>query len=560
MTDEPRVEVGTVTTRHGQDRAVDDGTADEVPQGAGGRVGVAIRGIGLAVVDRAVLVGLLVLAAVLRFVDLRTRGTWDADQGNDMLVLHDLVTKGVLPLLGPPTSIGDFHHGALYYYALAPAAWLGGSDPTIVVGEIALLGTAAVGLVWWIARAMAGGTGRELRGSIAGLVAGLAIAVSGSAVNESTFIWNPNLIPFSAALTVTAAWRAWTTRRARWWVLALAAQALTMQAHVLGAVFIVPLGGFLVADAARRTSVERRRVLAAAGVGVMLIAVSYLPLVAWELGHDFSESRAAVAFLTGGGQPVDLNPLVRVVFVGLRILSWPLTGLLTDALPAGTVAGVAVIVIVAWRLLDTRRGRQASSERIAVRWLALALTWCWLVLGLGIAGLATVTPLPVDHYHAFLDPLVFVVVGLGAAAAIARTEGAGTDLQVTSIGPRAIATVAVAALVAWNVAHWPPAVAPDGGWPAAQAAASRIERSLDGRTVELSSLPTFKAANAYAFPLVRDGYAVDAGPGAGRIVVVCDSLFVADCGGAAEASVSTWPVLDRFEAAPGRTITVFGRP
>ena len=33
-----------------------------------------------------------------------------------------LVQDGVVPLLGPPTSIGDVHHGAWYYYLLSPAA------------------------------------------------------------------------------------------------------------------------------------------------------------------------------------------------------------------------------------------------------------------------------------------------------------------------------------------------------------------------------------------------------------------------------------------------------
>ena len=65
-------------------------------------------------------VGLLVLAAFLRLPDLATRGTWDSDQGHDMLVLRALVRDGVVPLLGPPTSIGDVHHGALYYYLLVP--------------------------------------------------------------------------------------------------------------------------------------------------------------------------------------------------------------------------------------------------------------------------------------------------------------------------------------------------------------------------------------------------------------------------------------------------------
>ena len=54
---------------------------------------------------------ILALAALLRFPNLATRGTWDGDQGRDMLVLRALVRDGVVPLLGPPTSIGDLHHG-----------------------------------------------------------------------------------------------------------------------------------------------------------------------------------------------------------------------------------------------------------------------------------------------------------------------------------------------------------------------------------------------------------------------------------------------------------------
>ena len=76
------------------------------------------------------IVGIVAVAAILRLVNLSTRGTWDADQGHDMLVLRDLIQRGQVPLLGPPTSIGDFHHGVLYYFLLAPAAALSGTDPT----------------------------------------------------------------------------------------------------------------------------------------------------------------------------------------------------------------------------------------------------------------------------------------------------------------------------------------------------------------------------------------------------------------------------------------------
>ena len=99
---------------------------------------------------------LVLVAAILRFIDLPTRGTWDADQGHDMLVLRDLAVNGQIPLLGPPTSIGDFHHGVLYYLLLAPVVAVFGVDPVAVTGAIALAGTLAVAVTWWLARSIGG--------------------------------------------------------------------------------------------------------------------------------------------------------------------------------------------------------------------------------------------------------------------------------------------------------------------------------------------------------------------------------------------------------------------
>ncbi len=92
--------------------------------------------------DLAGLLVVLVVAAALRLPGLAARGTWDADQGHDMLVLWRLFATTSCPLLGPPTSIGDFHHGALYYYLLAPFAWLSNGNPTVVVGAIGAGGIA----------------------------------------------------------------------------------------------------------------------------------------------------------------------------------------------------------------------------------------------------------------------------------------------------------------------------------------------------------------------------------------------------------------------------------
>ncbi|MGZ8513603.1 MAG: ArnT family glycosyltransferase [Candidatus Limnocylindrales bacterium] len=505
--------------------------------------------------------GLMVLAAALRLPDLATRGTWDADQGHDMLMLRALVRDGVIPLLGPPTSIGDVHHGALYYFLLAPpAAVTGGDSPLAVVAWIALAGIAAVGLTWWLARSIAG--------PVAGLVAGLAMAISPAAVDESTFIWNPNLIALSSAVALAGAWRAWTTRRPAWWLVAAVGTAVTMQCHVLGVTLLPVVGALLVADIRRRTAPLERRALIRVGLGgLAIIALSFLPLVILELTTNFSEVQAALAYLHAGGDRSTVAPIARFLVVAGRVVSWPLVGLITTGVTAAILAIVGLLAVTAWRFVSA-----VGPERVAVRWLTLGLAWTAVALAIISPSLATVIEgLPNDHYHAFADPMVFILLGIGAAA----LWRAGAQPAPSSVTPgRLLAGVGLLAVIAWAVPHQPPAVAPDGGFPAAEVAAARIEAAIPEGAMAFGSLPMFKTAEAYVYPLVRDGRRVDAenldgrstGAG-GPLVVVCDSLFEvpigAACGGPAEAAavpVAYGQPIDRFKAAPRQTITVYRAP
>jgi 4-amino-4-deoxy-L-arabinose transferase-like glycosyltransferase len=503
--------------------------------------------------DRLVLVGLVLLAATLRFVNLATRGTWDADQGHDMLVLRALVGAGELPLLGPPTSIGDFHHGVLYYYLLAPAAALTGADPLGVVGAIALAGVAAVAVTWWLARAIGG--------PVAGAVAGLLMAVSASAVDESTFIWNPNLIALSSSIALAAAWRAWTGGRAAWWVVAGLGVVVTMHCHVLGSVLLPPVAGLWVADMRRWHPGGMRSARLRAGMlARALLILSYVPLAIHELGNDFSEARAALDFIAGGGESSAMALPIRLLVVALRVLAWPLTGLVTEAPIAALLATALVVGLLAWRVIAG-----VGPERTAARWFAATLAWTIIALTVAASGLATVIPgLPNDHYHAFADPIVFATVGLGVAA-LARWRPTGASVPVGTVAAAGL----VAILVVFNLSREPPAVVADGGWPAARAAAARV-MAVGPYPISLASLPTFKSADAMRFPLVAAGAVVLPGTAAPTTqpatrVVLCDSLFEtaigAACGGPAEdALVGDRALVDRFEAAPGRWVSVYLQP
>lgn len=511
--------------------------------------------------DRLALPALVLLAALLRLPNLATRGTWDGDQGHDMLVLRTFVRDGTLPLLGPPTSIGDVHHGAWYYYLLSPAAALtGGDSPLAVVGVIALAGIAAVGVVWWL--------GRSVGGSIAGIVAGVAMAASAAAVDESTFIWNPNLIALSSAIALAGAWKAWSGGDRRWWLVAAIGTAITMQCHVLGVALLPVIAAPFLLDA-------RRRTLGLVWAGVLaILLIAYVPLVVNELTTGFSEARAAAAYLASDRSGADVAIPIRFGIVALRVLSWPLTGLITDGFIAGSLATVAVIAITVWRW----RSRDIE-ERFVVRWFGLGLLWSVVFLTVAAPSLAAVVRgLPNDHYHAFADPMVFVLVGLGAAALVREVRA--------PVGPVTAASIVVL-LLGWNLTHLPLPVHPDGGFPAGDAAAQRVDDALTAQGVDrtgatwIRSMPDFKSTEALVYPLARLGraYSADLPKGqralgsaatpdaAAGIVIMCDQLFRdangADCGGPAEdaaaaaSGASGAALIDRFEAAPGRWMSVY---
>jgi hypothetical protein len=286
--------------------------------------------------------------------------------------------------------------------------------------------------------------------------------------------------------------------------------------------------------------------------GIVIIGLSYVPLLASELATGFAETQAATSFFAAGGASVGTSLPVRVLIVALRILAWPLTGLVTNAPLAALVAAAAVIAILAWRSLTA-----PLPERVAARWFGLTLAWSALALAVGAATLATVVPgLPNDHYHAFLDPIVFVTVGIGAAAL----------WRLGYAAPRLVAVAAVAAVAAFNLLTWPPRVSPDGGWPAAERAAARVATATAATPYSLVGVPPFKATDAYGFPLVRAEHPPAAASIGPAVVVVCDRLFEATtgapCGGPAEDAAaalvdSGLALADRFDASARTAVSVY---
>jgi hypothetical protein len=525
--------------------------------------------------DALVLGALLVLAAAVRLPGIATRGRFDGDQGYDMLTLLHFTRDGVFPLLGPPTSIGDFHHGAFYYLLLAPVAAISNSDPIAVVTALALMGAAAVGVTWWLAR--------SIGGRVAGLVAGMLLALSPAAIDESTFLWNPNPIPLFAAIALAAGWQAHRTGRVRWWVVSLASAGIVFQLHVLGVVFLPPVVALLAVDIRRAAragdGTAARRLVRAGLAGFAVIALLFVPLAIHELQTDFGETRRAIAYFTGGSDGASgLDPFARVFFTMFRIVGWPFVGVVTDAPFASTLVVALAVVLGAWAAA-TLRGELG----LAARWLAGTVAWSALALSLLAPSLQTIVAgLPNDHYHAFLDPVVVVLVSVAAItmAAPGTLPGVATDSAPSGrsalrpgvdVAARALLGAVFVLLIALEVSRWP-IPDPNGGWPAAATSGTRIVATTGSDPVALLDLPAFKTPAGTGFPIVMAGGTLtDDLWSAAFIVVPCDRLFEnvvgLKCAGPAEDRQMRYLVADgahpeptlvsRFDASPRISISIY---
>lgn len=523
------------------------------------------------------LAAIIALGAFVRFHYLALGPGWDSDQGTEMLAMWNAIHSGAVPLLGPVASTGTLHHGALYYYLMLPAVWLGGGDPRWVTAEISLAALTVVPAVWWVARSIAG--------PAAGIAAAAIASTAGGLVLFSQFIWNPTLVEPGAALALLGAWGAWSSRRPAWLLIAAAGTAIAMQAEVVAGVIVLPMGIVLLALLWRGPRGRRRNIAAWGAAAVALIVATYVPFMLYELGHNFSQSRAILDFLTGPGQSPSHGPTYRVAFSGLRIMAWPTIGWpiwvdKTKVAQAAIVAGILSAGLV-WRLVVTtlpyvRRRRDladrqpdasidASGARTQQRdgtWLvAVCLGLIILGLGLGMRDVAEIGPDLTEQYHIVADPFVIVAAGIvvGSFWRLTRRD------RLVKLAGRAAFVVILGLIVNSNSGQW--AGAPTSfTWPAAQAAANRIESVTAGQPIALGGLPNDRSTDAYAYPLVRDGV-VPVAPAQGSfLVVLCDASRSSSCGGPAEDALvagepasAGYSLVDRFSATPVSILSIYLR-
>jgi len=534
----------------------------------------AMRRLGVRPYELACLIPVLVVAAADRFVNLPARGIWETDQGVETGAIWNAVVNRELPVYGSPayTTGSTFHHGALFYDLMMPFAWLGGGNPVVILAAIALLGFLVVPLVWWTARSMGGPS--------AGLAAAAVAAVSPSLIDYSTFIWNPVLMEIGVALACLGAWQAWTSEQPRWWLVAALGTAIASQSHLTGFVLTVPMALFFLVTLRRGPTPARRRLLKWGLIGIGIFVLTWSPLIVSEFQRNFPEVRAMLTFRQPG--PPGGDPLTRLFVTTLRILAYPLTlwplANLTTGIPAALTVTGATLAGIIWRVtgaLSPRHAadtplvpaatdaarRRARRERDGLAFVAGSLLLIVLILAFGLKEVSQIRNVVQEQYHVVAD--VFVVLALGL---IVGGVWRARPLRNRAWSGHMLALLLLAPLLGLCVVDQSPLTSPDGGWSAADTAATRIEARAAGGSVGLVDLPSFIQTDAYGYPLTLDGASLVSPANATTVVVLCDTGWYQGCGGQAEelwrlgtANGASLILVDRFEAGPQRMLSIYRR-
>lgn len=332
---------------------------------------------------------ILIVGAFLRLYKIDGYMTFLGDEGRDVIIVRNLLVNADPILIGPGTSVGGMYLGPLYYYFMAPFLLLSNFSPVGPAVGVALLGIATIYLVYL--------AGFEWFSKTAGLISSALFAISPTVITFSHSSWNPNIMPFFALLSVYAIWKAYTSRVASrevgWWLIICAVSfAFVLQSHYLGLLLapVIFIYWFLS---------KPKTYIPYTIYSILIFLFLMSPLLAFDIRHDWMNSRALYKFLTVRDETVAITPwtaLPKIYPIYEQVVGSMLTA--KDKLASVFVS----IILLVYLFFTFVRNHKLNTK-------PFILITTWLVFGL--IGFGLYKQSVYDHYFGFLFPVPFLLVG-----------------------------------------------------------------------------------------------------------------------------------------------------
>lgn len=340
---------------------------------------------------------LIAISAFLRLYRIDEYMTFLGDEGRDALVVKKILINHDFPLLGAPTSVGNMYNGPLYYYmmALSMAVWW--MNPIAAAVMVALIGTAAAGLVYYLARVWFG--------KVAAIISATLYAISPVNIIYSRASWNPNPAPFFALLGIIGLYKSYKSGNYLWLILTGGALAFAVQMHLLALILIPIYGAIWLYELFAKIKLKKQ--IKNFWTGFILAFILFLtlmsPLAIFDIKYNYQNWRAFQTFFFGDrATTVNLNPLntfERIVPIySDNLINRYIAGENFWLMILISILVLIPIIAFVYNLITKKK----------FSWTFFTLS-IWLVGG--VMGLALYKQTVYDHYSSFLNPAIFLLFG-----------------------------------------------------------------------------------------------------------------------------------------------------
>jgi 4-amino-4-deoxy-L-arabinose transferase-like glycosyltransferase len=449
---------------------------------------------------KVLLVAIVLLSLSLRLYNLEGSLHFTGDEGRDALVVLDLLRGNSIPLLGPSSSVGSLSLGPVYYYLMTPFLWLSGLNPVGPAVMVALFSVATSIVLYAIGV-------KVFTSPRLGLLAAILYAVSPIATEYGRWSWNPNLLPFFAALFFFSVYQVFTKYQGRWLVVSALSLGVILQLHYLGLASIVFLACIAIWKRHDLSHVLKSKATVLFAFLVFFGLLS--PLLIYDILRDFKNIRGftEVASTTATSS---LSYPERVP----NILSISISDFLS--LPTGILTWLVCVVLLLCLGLAARRN--------SGKWLSM-----WFITGLAFLGLYSGEIK--THYLEYLWPIFAVLLALVLEKAFTLNRWLGGGVSVVVIGYLLSNT---AVFLSTPAIYTPQTI---------EKVAQTIQTQSDGKPFNLAVLSSANSDTSYKYFLLRDNARVSKTEATEQLFVICEGSSECDYHGHPDWNIAV------FEAA-----------
>lgn len=269
------------------------------------------------------------LAILLRLYNLPGNFTIDGDSGRDVMIAHEAIRRGEIPLTGPFTSAGPFVFGPFFYWFITASYLL---LPFGLLSPWVLLFIVAIAFVFLMMV-----IGDQLGGKKLAIIIGLLSATSPQMVQRSRVLTQHTLVAISAAVGLLCYVLLWKRKRALFAFLLGGSLGIALSLHYQAINLLLFLPAvFLVLAVNWKTKILY---LVVAAIGFLLPS---LPLLFWDSQQNFANVRNILDFLLIGQYRIYV-PTSWKLFLFQQFPSY-LTFVVGGLLPVGLILFFAGII------------------------------------------------------------------------------------------------------------------------------------------------------------------------------------------------------------------------